>query len=484
MTAVIIECDYKEDSDMLKREIWNTLVEWKARPHHPLVIKGLRQIGKTYIVKKFGDEYYESCVYIDLRANRTVHSAFNGDFNVDQMVMSISASYTASRFIPGKTLIILDEIQDCPNARSSLKYWNLDGRYDVIATGSFLGVKGFREPYMRGIPVGYEEQETMYPLSFREFLQNTGMDEKVLDYVETSLREIKEIDKTIHESMRSLYLQYLIVGGMPEAVNKFFETHDLNAVKAIQRSILKSIRDDFGRYKDMKGNDKINEVLKLRAEACLDSMPSQLSKEYKKFQYSLVNAKGHSPEKADGLQYLVDVGLIVRSYNTLEISYPLEGVKIPSEFKAFYADTGLLISQLGDDVPAKILSGDLSSYKGAIAENMVASAFLSNGFKLYYYHAKSGSPELDFLFEQNGEAVIVECKSSNNRATSMKFVIAHPQKYGKHPAVKYSDTNVREGNGFITYPLYAIGFMRPALSTAIVDTVDVSNLKVPETSDN
>ncbi len=469
---------------MLKREIWNTLVNWKNRDHHPLVIKGLRQIGKTYIVKKFGEDYYESCVYIDLRANRSVHNAFNGDFNVDQMVMSISASDTTTRFLPGKTLIILDEIQDCPNARSSLKYWDLDGRYDVIATGSFLGVKGFREPYMRGIPVGYEEQETMYPLSFREFLLNTGMDEKVLDYVETSLKESTQIENTIHESMRSLYLQYLIVGGMPEAVNKFFETHDLNAVRAIQKSILKSIRDDFGRFKDMDGNDKVNEVLKLRAEACLDSMPAQLSKEYKKFQYSLVNAKGHSPEKADGLQYLVDVGLIVRSYNTLEISYPLEGVKIASEFKAFYADTGLLISQLGDDVPAKILSGDISSYKGAIAENMVASAFLSCGMKLYYYHAKSGSPELDFLFEQKGEAVIVECKATNNRATSMKFVIAHPKKYGKHPAIKYSDTNVGVGDGFTTYPLYAIGFMKPAPSDAIVNTVDVSKLKVPKTTDS
>ena len=167
---------------MLKRDIWEKLVDWKARKHHPLVIKGLRQIGKTYIVKKFGEEYYDNCVYVDLRANKTVHSAFDNDFNVDLMVMSMSAALPSARFIPGKTLIIFDEIQDCPNARSSLKYWEQDGRFDVISTGSFLGVKGFREPYVRGIPVGYEEQMEMFPLSFREFIENVGIDPKVIEY--------------------------------------------------------------------------------------------------------------------------------------------------------------------------------------------------------------------------------------------------------------------------------------------------------------
>ena len=465
---------------MLKRDIWEKLVDWKARKHHPLVIKGLRQIGKTYIVKKFGEEYYDNCVYVDLRANKTVHSAFDNDFNVDLMVMSMSAALPSARFIPGKTLIIFDEIQDCPNARSSLKYWEQDGRFDVISTGSFLGVKGFSEPYVRGIPVGYEEQMEMFPLSFREFIENVGIDPKVIEYVQNCIENGETVEKTIHESMRSLYLQYIIVGGMPEAVNVFFDRHDLNAVRDVQHSILKSIRDDFGRYRDIHGNDKVNEVLKLRAEACLDSMPAQLSKEYKKFQYSLVNAKGNSPEKADGLQYLVDVGLVVRSYNTRELSFPLAGVSIANEFKAFYTDTGLLVSQLGDDTPQKILSGDISSYKGAIAENMVASAFVSSGIKLYYYHAKSGSPELDFLFEKEGEVTLIECKATNDKATSMKFVIAHPKRFGSHPAIKFADTNIGSGAGFTTYPLYAIGFMGTEHKANYVEPVNVSGLKVPE----
>lgn len=445
---------------MLERDILNDLIAWKDRNHHPLILKGLRQTGKTFIVKLFGSKFYEHVVYVDLRANNTIHRAFDGDFSVDQMVLSITANIPTARFVKGKTLLILDEIQDCPNARSSLKYWDLDGRYDVIATGSFLGVKGFRAPYVRGVPVGYEEQIEIYPLTFREFLINSEMDIKVLQYVEDSMKNGTKINEVVHESMRTLYLQYLIVGGMPEVCNIFFETHDLNAVRNAQQRILNSIKDDFGRYKDENGKDKINEVLKLRAEACLNSLPAQLAKEYKKFQYSLVNAKGNSPEKADGLQYLEDVGLIVKAYNTKELSYPLEGAKIASEFKVYVIDTGLLISQLGTDIPAKILEGNLSAYKGAIAENMVAVAFAHMGRKLYYYHAPSGSPELDFVYEDSEEVTIVECKSTNNKATSMKFVLANPKRFGTHKAIKFADANVGGGEGFKTYPLYALGFLK------------------------
>nr|WP_256379746.1 DUF4143 domain-containing protein [Butyrivibrio sp. WCD2001] len=162
------------------------------------------------------------------------------------------------------------------------------------------------------------------------------------------------------------------------------------------------------------------------------------------------------------------------------MSFSLEGVKIPTEFKAFYCDTGLLISQLSDDIPAKILSGDLSAYKGAIAENMVASAFTSNDMKLYYFHAPSGSPELDFLFEDNGEAVIVECKATNNQATSMKYVIGNQKNYGIHPAIKLADTNIVQGDGFTTYPLYAIGFMEPIVSNTVIEPVDIKQLKIPD----
>ncbi len=458
---------------MLERAITRDLEAWKARPHHPLVLSGLRQTGKTFIVREFGAHSYSNVVYLDLRANTAVHAAFDGSFDVDHMVLSITAAVPDVRFVPHQTLLVLDEIQDCPNARSSLKYWDLDGRYDVVATGSFLGVKGFRDPYPRGIPVGYEERLTMRPLSFREFVRNAGISQEVLEYAQQTLNNEEPLLPAVHEGLRSLYLQYLVVGGMPEAVRTFLATHDVNAVRGIQQNVLQSIRDDFGRYRNAKGEEAINEVLKLRAEACLESLPAQLAKEYKKFQYSKVNVRGNSPQKADGLQYLVDVGLVMRAYNLREISSPLEGAKIPNEFKVFFVDTGLLASQLEHGMAARILSGNLSAYKGAMAENMVAAAFANDGRNLYYYHAPSGSPELDFIANLFGEPTIVECKSNNGRATSMKYVLANTKKYGAHPAVKFADTNVGGGKGFVTLPLYALGFLPAPEEQLIVPEVSI-----------
>lgn len=463
---------------MLKRAVWEDLVSWKNRDHHPLIVSGLRQIGKTYIVRAFGNENYEHVVYLDLRKDERFHSVFDGDFDVDLMVTAITANDSSADFVPGKTLLILDEIQDCPNARSSLKYWDLDGRYDVIGTGSFLGVRGFRTAYERGIPVGYEEEIEMRPLSFAEFLENIGMQESVVDYVEKSFHDGTPVMKPVHERLRTLYYQYIVVGGMPEAVNVFLATHDMNRVRAVQRRILSSIRDDFGRYRTEKGETRVNETLKLRAEACLDSVPAQLSREYKKFKFSEVEAKGHSTEKADGLRYIADVGLVLFSYNVRELSSPLEAQKIDREFKVFYADTGLLISQLDHGTAAGVLNGNLSAYKGAIAENTVACAFAAAGIPLFYYHAKSGSPELDFVFSDNEKVTIVECKSSRTQATSMKYVLAHPAKFGTHPAVKYADTNVGSGDGFRTYPLYALGFLENRADTPfVVPKVDLNGLE-------
>lgn len=468
---------------MLKRDIWEELIKWKERKHHPLIIKGLRQVGKTYIVKEFGKAFYKHIVYIDLRANKTIHKAFSGDFDVNQIILSITANISSARFVKGETLLILDEIQDCPNARSSLKCWDEDGRFDVIATGSFLGVKGFRNPYERGIPVGYEEHLCMYPLSFREFIKNSGLNETVIEYLEKQFKEKKKIEETVHTSLRPLYLRYLVVGGMPEVVNAFFETYDLNYIRSIQRRIINSIKDDFGRYSDKDGRVKVNETLKLRAEAAFASIPSQLSKEYKKFQYSLVDTKGKSNDKADGLEYIVDVGLVVKAFNTKDLSYPIEGTKIPNEFKVYYADTGLLISQLDQDTARKILSGDLGPYKGAIAENMVAVSFMQNGKSLYYYHHPTGSPELDFLFEEDGKVKLLECKSTNGRATSMKFVLANPKRFGEHKAIKIADSNVGSTESFDTYPLYYLGFLPRSKDSDVLIPLELKNLMVQEIAD-
>ncbi len=461
---------------MLYRNITGDLVAWKNRPHHPLVVGGLRQVGKTFSVRQFGKENYKNTVYVDLRADTALHAAFANAFDVNKMVTAISARIPESAFEPHETLLILDEIQDCPNARSSLKYWDMDGRYDVVCTGSFLGVKGYRQPYVRGIPVGYEEHLAMFPLTFREFLLNYGLDHSVLDYVQGCFDRLEAVEKTVHQSLRELFLEYLIVGGMPEAVTVFLDTHDVNAVRRVQQSILRSIRDDLGRAVNDKGETKVNETLKLRAGACLDSLPAQLSKEYKKFQYSLVDIKARSEDKADALQYLADLGLVLKSHNLLEISAPLEGQKVAKEYKAFFADTGLLISQLDTGAALHVLNGELGAYKGAIAENMVAASLQQNGYDLYYYRGTSGSPELDFVTSFTDDPTIIECKATNQPAKSFKYVLSHPDRFGAHPAIKIADTNVGHGDGFKTYPLYYCGFMARKPVSWVLPKIDVSAL--------
>ena len=208
-------------------------------------------------------------------------------------------------------------------------------------------------------------------------------------------------------------------------------------------------------------------------------MPAQLSKEYKKFQYSLVENKARSEDKADALQYLADLGLVIKSHNLREISSPLEGNRIEKEYKAFYGDIGLLTSQLGAESAEKILRAELGAYKGAIAENMVACGLFQNGHELYYFRGTSGSPEIDFVSVINDENTLIECKSTNGRATSMKYVLSKPEKYGRHPAIKISDTNVGEGDGFITYPLYYCGFIEKTISAGQLPAIDISSVKLP-----
>ena len=465
---------------MLHRDIYQKLVEWKGKKgHHPLVLSGMRQTGKTFITKKFGEDNYKSVIFIDLRENKSIHEAFSQDFNVDKMVSRISANIHGNKFIEGNTLIILDEIQDCPNARSSLKYWDIDGRYDVIATGSFLGIKGFRDNYKRGIPVGYEEHLIMHPLTFKEFVHNYKINPEVLAYVQECIDNVVPIDQSIHDSFRNLYFEYLIVGGLPEAVNTFFESHDINAVRSVQKRILNSIKDDLGRYRDSKGEVKINEVLKLRAIACLKSLPSQLAREYKKFKLSEVDSKAHSDDKRDALDYLWDLGLVIKVHNIREISYPLESAILINEYKAYYSDIGLLTSELGKDSAERILNGDLGAYKGAIAENMVAVGFHTKDNTLYYYRGRSGSPEIDFVSEIDGKETLIECKAGDNKAASLKYVLNNPKKYGKHPAIKIKDTNIGIGEGFITYPIYYSAFLKEE-SPLIIEEHDLSNLTVPK----
>lgn len=293
-------------------------------------------------------------------------------------------------FEPGNTILVLDEIQECPDARTALKFFHLDGRYDVIGTGSLLGVRGYgKEP--KSIPVGYETTIDMNPLDFEEFLWANGISDVVIDSLRKNIRGVTPVPEALHKKMRQLLLQYTVVGGMPDVVQTFVDTKRLDEVLNMQRDIVRSYEDDMIKYANQKDKSRILE--------CFQSIPKQLSKENKKFQYSVVKKGSTASKYAGSLQWIEDAGIISRCYN------------------------------------------------------LISDMFTKMGRKLYYFHKNSGL-EVDFVIRYKGECTLVEVKASSGNTKSTKTILAHPEKYHVHSAIKLGDYNVGKSSEILTLPLY------------------------------
>lgn len=431
---------------MLRRKIEQSLINWKNTPDHtPLIIKGCRQCGKTYSVRDFAKKYYEHEVYLNFFKNPDYISIFEGSLEIDNLIVMMSALLGPDAiFEAGKTVIILDEIQDCPEARTALKFFREDGRFDVIGTGSLLGVKGYgKQP--RSIPVGSETIIEMHPLDFEEFLWANGITPQIIDKLKEYLTDEKPVPEALHNKMNQLLLQYTVVGGMPEVVKTFVNTKQMNMVLALQRNIVNSYEDDMVKYASDSDKPLISE--------CFRSIPKQLSKENKKFQYSLVK-KGSTSSKFQGsLQWIEEAGIISRCYNLDIPELPLDGNAINDIFKVYMKDTGLFVSMLEDGTQFDILQGNLYGYKGAIFENLIADVFAKMGRKLYYYHKTSGL-EIDFVTRYKGGATLIEVKAATGNVKSTKTILAHPEKYHVSGAIKLSSYNVVRNDRILTLPLY------------------------------
>lgn len=433
---------------MLRRKIEEVLIKWKNTPDHkPLIIKGCRQCGKTFSVNAFAKEHYTHVVYLNFFEHPDYKLAFEGSKQIDSIVMNLTALLPNSRFVSGQTCIILDEIQECSAARTALKFFKIDGRYDVIATGSLLGVHGYKgnETDYNSIPVGYEQHIEMFPLDFEEFLWANGISQEIIALVTKSLQDRQPISPAIHQRMRQLMLEYVVVGGMPEVVNRFITTHNMSDVLEEQRSIITGYKEDMVKY--ATNEDKV------RLRAAFDSIPRQLSKENKKFQFSVIKKGARAKEYITGIQWLEDAGIIIRCRNLSITELPLEGNAIEDSFKVYMRDTGLFVSMLEDGTQFDILQGRLYGYKGAIFENLIADIFTKMGRKLYYYRKDSGL-EIDFVIRYHGECVLVEVKASTGNTKSTKTILQHPDKYHVHHAIKLGDYNIGEKDGVLTLPLY------------------------------
>lgn len=431
---------------MLKRKMEQKLTDWKnTKNHKPLIIKGCRQCGKTFSVLDFAKKNYKHVVYLNFFENPDYASVFSGSLEVDTIVMMLSALLGSEAvFESGHTVLILDEIQECPEARTALKFFRMDGRYDVIGTGSLLGVKGYgKEP--RSIPVGSETVIDMYPLDFEEFLWANGVAAPVIDMLRQCLQEEVPVPEALHNRMKQLLLQYAVVGGMPDAVQTFVDTKQMDAVLQIQRDIVRSYEDDMVKYAERKDKSKIRE--------CFQSIPRQLSKENKKFQYSVVKKGSTSSKYAGSLQWIEDAGIIVRAYNLSITELPLEGNAEEDVFKVYMRDCGLFVSMLEDGTQFDILNGNLHGYKGAIFENLIADIFGKMGRSLYYFHKDTGL-EIDFVIRYQGECTLVEVKAATGNTKSTKTILRHPEKYHVYHAIKLGDYNVGRTEQILTLPLY------------------------------
>ena len=431
---------------MLKRKIEQRLQEWKCSPNRkPLLIKGCRQCGKTFSVLDFAKKNYKHVVYLNFFENPDYCSVFEGSLEIDNITMLLSALLGSEAvFEPGKTILVLDEIQECPDARTALKFFHLDGRYDVIGTGSLLGVRGYgKEP--KSIPVGYETTIDMSPLDFEEFLWANGVSEVVIDSLKKNITQVTPVPEALHKKMRQLLLQYTVVGGMPDVVQTFVDTKRLDEVLNMQRDIVRSYEDDMIKYANQKDKSRILE--------CFQSIPKQLSKENKKFQYSVVKKGSTASKYAGSLQWIEDAGIISRCYNLSATELPLDGNAQDDVFKVYMRDCGLFISMLEDGTQFDVLQGNLARYKGAIFENLIADMFTKMGRKLYYFHKNSGL-EVDFVIRYKGECTLVEVKASSGNTKSAKTILAHPEKYHVNSAIKLGDYNVGRSGEILTLPLY------------------------------
>lgn len=437
---------------MYKRKIDDTLRLWKQKPDRkPLVIKGCRQCGKTSSVVRFAQQNYEHIIYLDFHEHKEYKSFFTGALDVDTLVLNISVGIKNARFVPGKTCLVFDEIQDCPNARSSLKYFKLDGRYDVICTGSLLGVNGYKtkeekeEEDRASIPVGFEHIVNMYPMDFEEWLWANGIEQQHVDYLRHCLEQEIPVSEAVHQRFRQLLYRYIAVGGMPEAVSTFFTSNNMNDVFDVQRGIIETYKADMLKYALQADKPRIRE--------CFESIPLQLAKDNKKFQYAFIRKGARSSEYRGSLQWIEDAGIIHRCYNTSITELPLGGNAIPDHFKVYMTDIGLLVSMLDEGTAWDIMQGNLLGYKGAIFENLAADILAKMGRKLYYFQ-KDGKLELDFLLRYKGECVALECKAKSGNAKSLQTVLKHPEHYHIYHALKVGDYNVGRSGPLLTLPFY------------------------------
>ena len=434
---------------MLKRKATDYIENWiKTKNKKCLLVQGPRQVGKTYLVEHFAANHYEDFIEINFKEMPSAREIFTGDLTVDKMVMAIKFRFPEKKLLPKKTLIFLDEIQECEEAITSLKFWAIDNRFDVIASGSLLGIDYKRAS---SYPVGYVDYLKLYGLDFEEFLWAMGISSEMVSFLKDSLSSKAIIPGAINSQILSYYRQYIAIGGMPEVVQKYVDTKDFREVDKIQKNLLMGYQYDIAHYASAEE--------KVKAEKCYLSLSKQLlDKENHKFQYKEVEKGGRAQKYYSSIEWLIRADIIHLCRRVTDIKFDLDDYAKDDFFRAYTTDLSLLMAMKDFSIKQHIVENTLTgSSKGGIYECAISDALYKKGYKLYFYKNETTKRELDFIIQNDGKVVPIEVKSSNNRANSLSLLMKGNKISSGY---KFIDGNIGiSEEGIITLPLYMVAFI-------------------------
>ncbi len=451
---------------MLYRKAWERLVSWKNNDDKKaLLIKGARQTGKTTLVRRFAQEHYDRFVELNFLEDPHAGDVFARKLDANTIIANLTA-YARMSLEPGRTLVLLDEIQECPAARTAIKFLVEDGRFDYVETGSLLGVK---TKHVSSYPVGFEEHLQMYPLDFEEFCLANGVQRKTLDLLRSHFEKREPLSNAIHETMLNLFQAYVVVGGMPEIVQRYVDTHDIAKVANMQKDVLTLYRLDIAKYADERSRPKIR--------AIFDSIPSQLDDRNRRFVLADLSKSARQNRYESSFLWLADAGVALPCYNVSAPVVPLEANSKHSLLKLFMNDTGLLCTASMSNVQFDLLNGNLDVNMGSITENVVAQELRAHGFSLHYFNSKRQG-EVDFVVQTGKKALPIEVKSGEgwNRHKALDNVLG-VREWNLDEALVLCKGNVSR-RGSVTYlPLYMTMFLEPeTMPSSLVYEVDISAL--------
>ena len=434
---------------MLYRKAYDRLLQWKQNKNKTaLCIQGARQIGKTTVVREFGKNEYKCFVEFNFVSDLDARKIFDGNLDANTIIEGITA-LSMKQLIPGDTLILFDEIQECPNARTAIKFLVEDGRFDYIETGSLLGVKN---KIVRSLPVGFEELYTMYPMDFEEFILANGLQRSIINSLRKSYEDKTPILDVVHTTLTKLFNAYIVVGGMPKVVKMYIDTHDITRVIASQNEIIELYRQDIAKYADASDRPKIRSIF--------DSIPSQLNDKNRRFIISSQKTSARMERYEDSFNWLLDAGVANACFN---VSEPVGALKLNEKrnlFKLYAGDTGLLCALSMDNIQFSILNNDLTVNMGSILENVMAQMFVANNYSLHYFEAKK-IVEVDFVLQNGSKIDFVEIKSGNDyKKHNTLDRLLEIEELKPNSAIVFCKDNIQCTEKITYYPWYMAMFLK------------------------